>query len=99
MSDGPVNIDFAPLDVFQDAIVRGRFATLVVVLGKTIDGDGYFQAAQPHPFLGNGYDGAGYDHGVHPHVAENWQDAAQFAVPNEGFAANHGNVQWTMLPD
>jgi hypothetical protein len=80
----------------QDYLVGGRVPANVVVLGQSVDGDGDSYAGDRHPVQWDRDHGARYDHGVNSHAAQNRQDAADFTMTNQGFAADQGNVQWAM---
>jgi len=97
--DDPVNVDFAAFDIFQDAFVGSGLTADVVVFGKAVDRDGDTNARELHPLDGNGNHGAGDHQRENIHAAENRENAAEFFVTNERFAANQGNVNRLVLAD
>lgn len=69
-SDYPMDVDFAALDIFQDTVVGCGLATDVVVLGKTVDGDGDACAWEIHPSQRDGDHAAGDDEREEVHGAQ-----------------------------
>ena len=95
----PVNVDFAAFDIFQDAFVGSGLAADVVVFGKAVDRDCDADARELHPFDRDGDHGAGDDERENIHAAENWENAAEFLVTDEGLAADERNVNGLVLAD
>ena len=98
-SDHPVNIDFAAFDIFQDAFVGGGLTADVVVFGKAVNRDGDADAWELHPLSWNRDDCAGDDQRENIHAAENRENAAEFFVADERFAADQRNVNGLVLAD
>ena len=97
--DHPVHVDFAAFDIFQDAFVGSGLTADVVVFGKAVDRDGDTNARELHPLDGNGNHGTGDHQRENIHAAENRENAAEFFVTDERFAANQGNVNRLVLAD
>ena len=77
-----MNVHFAVADILQDAIVRGWFASRIMVLGQSIDGYSNPAPVQAHPLCGNGNDSAGHYQGENVLLTERRQNAAEFPVSN-----------------
>jgi hypothetical protein len=97
--DGPVNIDLAAFNVRKDALVGGRFAANVVILWEAVNGDGDAEARNLHPFERNGNDGAGDDEAEDVESAKSGKNAGEFAMADEGFAADQGDVDGLVFAD
>src|SRR5438045_4876232 len=81
-SNGPMDVDFAVADVFQNAGVGRRFAPGIMVLRQSVDGDSNPAPAQSHPLFGNGNDSARHNQGKNILFTECRQYAAEFAMAN-----------------
>lgn len=97
--DHPMNVDFAAFDIFQDAFVGGGLAADVVVLGQAVDRDGDADARKLHPFDWDGDDSAGDHERKNIHAAQDREDAAEFFMADERFAADKRNMNGLVLAD
>jgi len=95
--DSPVNVHMTLPDVLQNALVGGRFAANIVMLGKTVHGDRHAQSGNVHPVLRNRDHSTGDNHSVNFHLAQYRQQPAQFTMPYQRLAADEGQVKRTML--
>jgi hypothetical protein len=95
----PVNVDFAAFDIFQDAFVGGGLTADVVVFGQAVNRDGDADTRELHPLDGNGNHGAGDDERENTHAAQNRENAAEFLVTDERFAAYKRNVNGLVFAD
>lgn len=90
--DGPVNVDLAAFDVFEDALVGGGLAANVVMLWETVNGDGNAETWDLHPFGRDGDDSAGDNEREDVERAEGGENTTELAMADQGFAAHQGNV-------
>ena len=81
------------LYVLQDALVGGGLAALVVLGLKAVDGDDYVEFLESSPFNGNDSEGAGDDLGVDASSFNLREEELEFAVADQGVAADEGHVQ------
>ena len=84
-------------NIFEDALVGGWFASLVMLGLKTVDGHDDVELFELLPGFGDDAEGAGNDLGVHTAALDLGQKQFQFAVTNERVAANEGDVERLML--
>jgi hypothetical protein len=97
--DGPVNVDLAAFDVFEDALVGGGLAANVVMFRETVNGDGNAETGDLHPLGRDGYDSAGDNEGENVERAESRENTAELPMADQGFAAHQGNVDRFVLAD
>jgi len=93
VGDGPVDVDLAAGNVFENAFVGGGLTANVVVFGQAVDGDSEAHAGEFHPFTRDGNYAAGDDEGEDFHFGEDGQDATEFAMADERFTADDGDVK------
>ena len=75
-------------DIFQNAIVRCRFAALVMLRSETVDRDNDLHFFQSLPLPRDFADSAGHDVRANSPFAEFWQDFIQFPKSNERLTAH-----------
>ena len=97
--DGAVNVDLRTLNVFEDAVVGGGFAALIVFGLQAVDGDHDIQFPKLHPRGRNFSECAGDDLGVDTAALDLWQEQIEFAIANERIATDQGDMERTMLVD
>ena len=78
---------------FQDAIVGGRLAPLVVLGLQSVDRDHDLQPPQPDPFLRNRAHGARDDLRVDAALGHPRQNLVQLAIADQRLAAHDRHVQ------
>lgn len=86
--DGPVDVDFATMELAEDFFVGCGLTANVVVFGKTVDGDGDSNAWKRYPLERDGDDAAGDDQSKDAHFAEDGENLGEFAMADERFAAD-----------
>ncbi len=95
----PMDIDLEAFDIFQDALVGSRLAANIVMLGKAVDRDSDADPPELHPLDGNGNHSARDYQRENVHTAKNRENAAEFLVTDEWFAADQRNVDRLVLAD
>jgi hypothetical protein len=88
--DGPMDIDLATFDVFQDALVGGRFAANIMMFGESVDRDGDSDSGELHPFHRDRDNGAGDNEGKNFQGAECGKNPAELTMADQRFTANQG---------
>ena len=97
--DGAVDRNGRLRKILQYTPVRRRCAANIVFGLQTVYGDYDVEALEVGPVSGNGAEGAGDDLDVNATVVELGQDGFEFAIPDEGVAADERDVERSMLVD
>ena len=91
--DGAVDGDSGVLDIFEDALVGGGLAALVVLRVKSIDGYDDVKLSESLPVGGDDAESAGDDLGVDAASFDLGQEEFQFSMSDQRVAADKGDVQ------
>ncbi len=91
--DGAVDGDGVAGDVLEDTIIGGRRAADVVLRLESVDGDDDGNMRRGSPGGGGRAEGAGYDLDVDAARKQKRDELLQFAVADEGIAADDGEVE------
>ena len=86
-------------DVFEDAVVGGGFAALVVLGLEAVDRDDDIELLELFPLGGDDAEGAGDDLGVNSAALDLGQEEFELAITNERIAAYEGDVEGLVLVD
>jgi len=97
--DGAVDRNGRLRKILQYTLVSRRCAANIVFGLQAVDGNYDVEALEVGPVSGNGAEGAGDDLDVNAAVVELGQDGFEFAIPDEGVAADERDVERSMLVD
>lgn len=97
--DGAVNRNGRLRKILQYTLVSRRCAANIVFGLQAVDGNYDVEALEVGPVSGNGAEGAGDDLGMNAAAVELGQDGFEFAIPDEGVAADERYVERLMLVD
>ena len=95
--DDPVNVDFAALDVFKNAVVRCRFAPDIVIFRQPVHRHRDPKTRDFHPLDRDRDHSAGDDECEYAQLTESGKNAAEFTMPNQRLSAHQRNMHGLVL--